>query len=195
MLTYALIRVGGEEFLAAVRPLTEHLHVQDKHPALLLASFVLFTPGWADRAGRSVEGSIFAALEDARYAPLAHLPAASSSSSAHAAAAKGILRLLFPFLEIPARYCLSRDKASASGGGDGGRGGGGGRGEAAAVRNTGVSSLLQRLVALPNAADLLRALLVGGFGWVGGCAIIYIYIYIYMCICIYIYMHMHMHKI
>jgi hypothetical protein len=97
MLTYALIRVGGEEFLAAVRPLTEHLHVQDKQPALLLASLVFFTPGWADRASRSVEGSIFTALEDACYSPLqelGHLPAAASASSAHAAAAKGILCLL-----------------------------------------------------------------------------------------------------
>ena len=49
-------RGGGrgvaEEFLAAVRPAAEHLHVVDKHSALLLCR-AFYTPGWGDKASET----------------------------------------------------------------------------------------------------------------------------------------------
>ncbi len=46
---------GGvaEEFLAALRPAAEHLHVMDKHSALLFCSRAFYTPGWGDKAAET----------------------------------------------------------------------------------------------------------------------------------------------
>ena len=137
-------------FLATIRPAAEHLHVFDKHPALLLCSRAFFTPGWGDKGSRAVAGSVFTAATGACFGAadeqLKVLSSHASKASKHVNhrfnhAAKSLL----PLLEIPARHCLvSEDKALAVGGETG--------------VSTEIAHLLARILALPNGQDLLRAL-------------------------------------
>ena len=132
---------GGAAFLAAIRPAAEHMHVYDKHPALLLASRAFYTPGWATAPSRAVAGCVYEAVADDAYDAVHKL---LPKSKANQQAAK----TLVPFLEIPARHCMAVEE-------------GGGGAQAGRGKSTGIGELLDRILALPGGQgpDLLRALL------------------------------------
>jgi len=167
LITYKIIRDADErkDMCASLKPMCEHMHVNDKPAALIVSCYGFFTPGFGRAPSKAFDDTVHAAVRDMRFLKMADAVPKGKSVPGGVQKVKSALVLL----EGPARWASvweSRGREAGSGRGgsepaDGsnrekrkGKGKGQGEGQAGSE----VGDLLVRIGKEAGGAELIRGL-------------------------------------